>query len=39
MRRKQMQAQVKVITESFDPALWTIATALSAAVVYLACLT
>ncbi len=41
MRRKQArpQAQAKVAAETFDPALWTIATALSAAVVYLACLT
>ncbi len=40
MRRKQAQAraQAKVIAETFDPALWTIATTLSAAVVYLACL-
>ena len=28
----------KVASEAFDPALWSIATALSAAVVYLACL-
>lgn len=45
MQRKQAQAQAraqaqaKVIDETFNPALWTIATALSAAVVYLACLT
>ncbi len=31
-------AQTKVMTETFDPALWSIATVLSAAVVYLACL-
>jgi hypothetical protein len=36
MRRKQARARAKVITGTFDPALWTIATALSAAVVYLA---
>jgi hypothetical protein len=28
----------KVATEAFDPALWSIAAILSAAVVYLACL-
>jgi CRP/FNR family transcriptional regulator, nitrogen fixation regulation protein len=28
----------KIITERFDPALWSIATVLSAATVYLACL-
>lgn len=45
MRRKQVQAriraqaQAKVVAGTFDPALWSIATALSAAVVYLACLT
>jgi len=36
MRRKR--AEARVIPEAFDPALWSIATALSAAVVYLACL-
>ncbi len=36
MRRKNVTT--KVATEAFDPALWSIATALSAAVVYLACL-
>ncbi len=36
MRRKQAQAQA--VAETFDPALWSIATALSAAIVYLACL-
>ncbi len=39
MRRMRTQARAKVVNESFDPALWTIATVLSAAVVYLACLT
>ncbi len=36
MRRKR--AEAKVIAETFDPALWSIATALTAAVVYLTCL-
>jgi hypothetical protein len=36
MQRKQ--AQAKAIGETFDPKLWLIATVLSAAVVYLACL-
>jgi hypothetical protein len=36
MPREKVQA--KVATETFDPALWSIATVLSAAVVYLACL-
>jgi hypothetical protein len=36
MPRKTVQT--KVMTETFDPALWSIATVLSAAVVYLACL-
>jgi hypothetical protein len=31
-------AEAKVLAETFDPALWSIATALSAAIVYLACL-
>jgi len=31
-------AETKVIAETFDPALWSIATVLSAAVIYLACL-
>jgi hypothetical protein len=30
--------EAKVIKETFDPALWSIATVLSAATVYLACL-
>jgi hypothetical protein len=29
---------VKVATEAFDPAVWSIVTVLSAAVIYLACL-
>ena len=32
------RAKTKVMTETFDPALWSIATVLSAAVIYLACL-
>jgi hypothetical protein len=36
MRRENVTA--KVATEAFDPALWSIATVLGAAVVYLACL-
>jgi hypothetical protein len=36
MSRKNDAA--KAITETFDPALWSIATILSAAIVYLACL-
>jgi hypothetical protein len=32
------KAKAKVITESFDPAFWSIATVLGAAVVYVACL-
>ncbi len=31
-------ARTRIMTETFDPALWSIATALSAAVVYLVCL-
>ncbi len=41
MRSKQVQARLRAkaqAAETFDPALWSIATALSAAVVYLACL-
>ncbi|MGY4314103.1 hypothetical protein ACVWW1_003406 [Bradyrhizobium sp. JR3.5] len=37
MPRTKMKTQVAV--EPFDPALWSIATALSIAVIYLACLT
>lgn len=33
------RANAKVITETFDPALWSIATVLGMAVIYLACLT
>ena len=36
MQRQEIKA--KVATETFDPALWSIATVLSAAVIYLACL-
>lgn len=36
MRREHLTA--KVATEAFDPALWSIVTVLSAAIVYLACL-
>ncbi len=36
MQREKVLA--KAATEGFDPALWSIATVLSAAVVYLACL-
>ena len=32
------KTEARVLTETFDPALWSIATALSAAIVYLACL-
>jgi len=37
MRREKIK--VAAMTETFDPALWSIAAVLSAAVVYLACLT
>ena len=33
------RARAKVITETFDPALWSIATVLSVAVIYVAYLT
>jgi hypothetical protein len=36
MRRNQAQTRTKVIAGTFDPALWTIATVLSAAAVCLA---
>ena len=36
MQRKRVIAEAAA--EAFDPALWSIATVLSAAVVYLACL-
>jgi len=36
MSRKKYEA--KVITETFDPALWSIATVLGVATVYLACI-
>lgn len=32
------KAESTVITDTFDPALWSIATVLSAATIYLACL-
>jgi|GEM_PF-7114533 len=32
------RAKTEAMTETFDPALWSIATVLSAAVIYLACL-
>lgn len=31
--------ETEVATEPFDPALWSVATVLSAAIIYLACLT
>lgn len=33
------RTETKVITEAFDASMWSIAAALGAAVVYLACLT
>jgi hypothetical protein len=36
MRKENVTA--KMAAEAFDPAIWSIATVLSAAVVYLACL-
>lgn len=33
-----MRDEAKVITETFDPVFWSIATVLSAATLYLACL-
>jgi hypothetical protein len=36
MRKENVTSEAA--TEAFDPALWSIATVLSAAVVYLACL-
>ena len=36
---RKSSIETKIATEPFDPALWSVATVLSAAIVYLACLT